>query len=678
MNKLLKILLITAGTILSLFIIAVIILVTTVDPNEYKGEISQAVKEQTGRDLTFEGDIGFTFFPTLGLEVGPMALGNAKGFSPAEMVRINKAEASIRILPLLSGNATIGMVVLDGLTLNLTKNTKGITNWDDLVKDTDKTQSEQKPVAEEPKIKENKVESLSVQGVEITNANILYDDEQAGSTSSLSNLNLIIGEVGDAVRFPFELRFDLKLDSPKIETRPTLTGFAKFDQKAGTVEIDEMLFKALNLELAGNFFAKSANGKNAFSGELSLAEASIKKLMLEIGMESLETADPKALEKLRFDLKYNGSDTAVSLENMTVKLDDTTITATGSVKNFAKPAIAFSVNVDDIDADRYMPPKSDDPKTQAQPAASDIGTEKPTQEPDLNALKELNLNAKMTIGKLKAMNLRISDILCELKAKDGVVTIKPFSANLYEGTLMAHSMLNANTKIASWSETADLKGVQAGPLLKDLTGKDHVLGTTIVKYNLKGMGLTPPNIKQTVTGTASFAFTDGAINGVNVAKMLRDGWNKIKGKPTSSNEPARTDFAELLGSAVLKNGHITNDDLLMKSPLLRVTGKGWANLPKNNTDYTATVTVVGTLKGQDGASMEDLKGLPLPINVKGDLNDPSISLDAKAMAEALLKGQFKQGTKGLEDKLKKDILGGSKTDTTDKPTNPFGGLLKKK
>jgi len=676
MNKILKIVLATAGILLSLFIIAVIILVTTVDPNEYKGEISQAVKEETGRELTFEGDIGFTFFPRLGLEVGPMALGNAKGFSPAEMVRINKAEASIRIIPLLSGNATIGMVILDGLTLNLTKNKQGITNWDDLTKDKGEPDAKQEPSTEKEKGKDNKVEQLSVQGVEITNANIVYDDQQAGSKTSVSNLNLIIGEVGDKIRFPFELRFDLKLDNPKVETRPTLAGFAQFDQQKSTFEIDEMVFKALNLELSGNFFAKSTEGKNAFSGELKLAEASVKKLMQEIGMEPLETADPKALEKLSFDLKYNGSDTAASLEDMTLKLDDTTVTATGTIKNFDKPAMAFAVNVDDIDADRYMPPKSEE--ATAQPKQAATGTQEPAQEPDLSALKDLDLTGKLTIGKVKAMNLRISDILCELKAKDGMVLIKPFTANLYEGSLTAHSVLNAKTKIASWTESAVLKGVQAGPLLKDLTGKDHVLGTTVVKYALKGMGLTPPNIKQTISGTASFAFTDGAINGVNVAKMLRDGWNKIKGKPTGTDEPARTDFAELLGSAVLKNGHITNDDLLMKSPLLRVTGKGWANLPRNNTDYTATVTVVGTLKGQDGASMEDLKGLPLPINVKGDLDDPSISLDVKAMAEALLKGQFKQGTKGLEDKLKKDILGGSKTDTTDKPTNPFGGLFKKK
>ena len=167
--------------------------------------------------------------------------------------------------------------------------------------------------------------------------------------------------------------------------------------------------------------------------------------------------------------------------------------------------------------------------------------------------------------------------------------------------------------------------------------------------------------------------------------MLRDTFNKLKGKPASPDEPEKTDFAELLGSAVVKNGHITNNDLLMKSPLLRVTGKGWANLPKNSVDYTAIVTVVGTLKGQDGTSLEDLNGLPLPIKIKGALDNQEIGLDGKAMAEALLKGTFKDGTKNLEDNLRKSILGsGTKksgttgsTETEKKPGGFLKGLIKK-
>jgi len=679
MSKIIKIILIGVGGLLTLFIAAAIALVVMVDPNEYKGEIAQAVKDNTGRELVFEGDIGFNFFPWLGLEVGPMALGNAQGFAPAEMVRINKAEASIQIMPLLTGEVAIGMVVLDGLTVNLTKNAQGVTNWDDLAKPKEGGEAKAEPAEDKPADTSKgggKVEALSVAGVEITNANVLYDDQMEGKKTSMSNLNLIIGEVGDAIRFPFELSFDLKLDDPKIDTRPVLAGFAKFDQSEGTFEIDEMKFNALTLELTGHFFAKSKDEATAFSGEMKLAETSIKAFMKEIGMEAPATADPAALEKLSMDMKFNGSDNHVDLEALTIKLDDTTVAIKGAVKNFAKPAINVAVNVDDIDADRYMPPASESTDSDQQTQSSAPANEEPAEEPDLREpLKDLDLKAKLTVGKLKAVNLRVTDILFDMVAKNGVVSIQPFSANLYEGSLVSEGKLNGTTRIATWTEKTTLKGVKAGPLLMDLAGKDHLHGTTVVKYDLKGKGLTPDNIKKSITGTASFAFTDGAIMGVNIAKMLRDNWNKLKGKPASADEPAKTDFAELLGSAVIKNGHITNNDLLMKSPLLRVTGKGWANLPKNNTDYTATVTVVGTLKGQDGASMEDLKGLPLPINVKGYLNSPKISLDGKAMAEALLKGKLGKGTKDLEKNLKQNLLGGSKTKDGEKPKNPLKGLF---
>jgi AsmA protein len=686
MNKTLKIGLIIIGALAALFATACIVLVLMVNPNDYKPQIAKAVREQTGRELKFEGDISFNFFPWLGLKVGPMALGNAPGFSPDEMVRIKRAEASIRLLPLLAGDVAVGTVVLDGLKLNLARNKQGVTNWDDLADGGDSgTQEAEAETGKKTPAKPGQAKSLSVEGVEITNADIVYDDMRAGTKTSVNDLSLTIGEVDDKVRFPFELKFHLKLDNPKVDTSPVLTGFARFDREAGSIEVDDMKFSLLNLELSGLFFAKSKNEDTAFSAELKLAPASIRELMKQLGMTPPETADPKVLEDLTADLKVNGSDTEATLESLTVTLDQTLITAEGTVKNFKKPAVTVNVNVDDIDADRYLPPKSQskDAKGGAGPAAAQSA---PAGEPDLSALKDLDLKARLTVGKLKVMNLTITDILAAVTAKNGMVTADPVSLKLYDGAYTAQGTLDANKAVAPWTEKGQLKDVQAGPLIKDLTGKEHLTGTANARYDLKGTGLTPDNIKKSVTGTASVAFTDGAINGVNVAKMLRDGWSRLKGRPVSGDEPAKTDFAELLGSATLTDGHIVNKDLLMKSPLLRVTGQGWADLPKNATDYTATVTVVGTLKGQDGKSIEDLKGLPLPINVKGSLDDPSISLDLKAMGEALFKGTFKQGAKGIEETLKKDLLGGSKTSgstgtttdtkTTDKPANPLKKLFK--
>lgn len=677
MGKAIKTLLIIAGVLLVLFIAGAAILVATVDPNDYKPEIAAQVKEATGRDLVFEGDIGFNFFPWLGLRIGPTALGNAQGFTPAEMVRINKAQASIQIMPLLTGEVRVGMVVLDGLTVNLAKNDRGVTNWDDLAK-----AEKPAPKNKAARLVEKKdsggaspLEALSVEGVEITNANIVFDDRQAGKKTSVSNLSLIVGEIGSGERFPFELAFDLKLDDPKIDTRPTLSGFATLDQQAGTADVDELKLTALNLAVTGRLFARFKDAVS-YSAELAVAEMSVKELMGRIGLEPIATADPEALKAVSADLRLNGTDNAVELETMTVRLDDTTVQGEGSVTDFAAPAIRIAVNVDDIDADRYLPPKSETTADQTRTAPAESASGAPAQEPDLSALKELDLDARLTVGKLKAMNLSITDILAQVVAKNGVITAKPVSLKLYGGTFDAESRLNANPRLATWSEKGNIQGVQAGPLLKDLTGEAQLEGKGVADYDLHGYGLTPDNIKRSVTGRAAFAFTDGAINGLNVAKMIRDAWNTLKGRPAGADGTQKTDFAELRGSASLHEGHIVNKDLLMKSPLLRLTGEGWANLPGNNTDYLATVTVVGTLKGQNGEPLDDLTGLPLPVRVKGDLNQPDISLDLAAMGKALFGSPIEKGAKAIGDTLKDTLQGGGSDGSNGSKSNPLDSLKK--
>jgi AsmA protein len=653
MSKFLKYFLFSVLGLVVLFIVGAAILVTTVDPNDYKIEIAQEVKKATGRDLNFEGDIGFNFFPWLGLKVGPVAMGNASGFMPKEMVRINKAEASLEIMPLLSGTVSVGRIVLDGFTLNLAVNKQGVTNWDDLAKGKGSGRAE-KSSAEQPtgkdQAKGGQLENMYIGGVAITNANVVYDDRKAGTKSSVTDLNLLIGEIADGVTTPIEMTFNLDLNNGKITTRPKLAALLKFDKAAGTVQLTDLIFSLLNLETKGSFFAKTGDKGVAYSGELELVEASLKELMKQLGMDPLITTDPAAMTRFSSMIKVDGDANNVLLEELIVKLDDTTITGNGSVNNFAKPAIKVAVNVDDIDVDRYMPPSSDkeEGKPESEKQSKTDASDTPAQEPDLSGLRDLDLQAKLTLGKIKVMNMRVTDILCQLVAKDGILTVKPFSAKLYEGGLNGVSVVNAKGKIATWEESAVLTGVQAGPLFKDLLGKDPVVGAARFDYALTGSGLTPDNIKKSISGKASFAFSEGAVNGVNIPKMLRDAVNTIKGKPVTSDEPVKTDFTELSGSTVLDKGHVTNNDLLMQSPLLRITGKGWVNLPKNDLDYKPTVTVVGTLKGQDGESLEDLKGVAVPLHVKGSLADPKVSLDTKALGEALFKSKLKDGLLGKE------------------------------
>lgn len=99
-----KILLTILTTLVALCLVAVLAITTVVDPNEYKGEIVQLVREKTGRELMFDGDIELSFLPYLGFSVGPVSLGNGLGFSDSEMVRLKRAEISLQLKPLFPGN----------------------------------------------------------------------------------------------------------------------------------------------------------------------------------------------------------------------------------------------------------------------------------------------------------------------------------------------------------------------------------------------------------------------------------------------------------------------------------------------------------------------------------------------------------------------------------------------
>jgi AsmA protein len=201
-----------------------------------------------------------------------------------------------------------------------------------------------------------------------------------------------------------------------------------------------------------------------------------------------------------------------------------------------------------------------------------------------------------------------------------------------------------------------LKGVQAGPLLKDLQGRDRITGTANVNIAMQTLGATPEEVKKSLKGTATFAFTDGAINGVNIPRMIREANARIKGiKLPPEKVEQKTDFSELRGSLQVEKGIARNDDFIAMTPLLRINGKGTANLPAETVDYRVKATVVRTLKGQGGEELRDLVGIPIPIHVTGTFAEPNYALDTQALAEAVAKSKVDDV---IEEKVGDDAVKG--------------------
>src|SRR3546814_7431219 len=87
----------------------------------------------------------------------------------------------------------------------------------------------------------------------------------------------------------------------------------------------------------------------------------------------------------------------------------------------------------------------------------------------------------------------------------------------------------------------------------------------------------------------------------------------------SFDEAATTDFAELSGTFTIDKGIVTNKDLSLVAPLVRMTGEGQIPLPPRTVDYVVKPKLVGSIEGQGGAS--ELAGVTVPIKVSGPWRD---------------------------------------------------------
>jgi AsmA protein len=105
---------------------------------------------------------------------------------------------------------------------------------------------------------------------------------------------------------------------------------------------------------------------------------------------------------------------------------------------------------------------------------------------------------------------------------------------------------------------------------------------------------------------------------------------------------AKTDFTELTASFAIKNGVAHNEDLQMKSPLLRLTGRGDIDVGESTIDYTAKASVVATATGQGGKSLADVAGVTVPVRATGPLASMKYSVDVASLATDVAKGALQR------------------------------------
>ncbi|MBP1740891.1 MAG: asmA, partial [Deltaproteobacteria bacterium] len=321
------------------------------------------------------------------------------------------------------------------------------------------------------------------------------------------------------------------------------------------------------------------------------------------------------------------------------------------------------LNLDKINVDRYLPPSSQKSAAKEEKGKAASAASKKT---DYSPLRKMVVNGTAKIGALTAMGAKVEDVNLKVTGKNGIFHVDPLTAKVYQGGVSAKSALDVRQNVPKTTVDFQTKGVQAGPLLRDVLKKDFIEGTANADASLQMEGDDPELIKKTLDGKGQFLFTDGAIKGIDLAGMARNA-KAAFGLAKEGEQKPKTDFSELNAPFTITKGLVNTTGTTMNSPLLRIQATGKANLVNESLDLRLETKVVGSLKGQ--GDTKEREGITVPILVTGTFSSPSFAPDMKGVLE-----------KTLQDRLlaPKDASQGGQTTTQDKAKEILKGLPFKK
>jgi len=605
--RIIKYLLIAVVAFILLFIGATVFFIVTFDPNAYKEQIVAKTKEATGRDLVLAGDIDISLFPWLGFSLGSTQFGNAPGFGDAPMISVEEVDLRVALIPLLKGKIEVAKVKLHGLKVNLQTNVRGVTNWDALVSES--TAEEAESSSETPEFE------LVIKGVEVKDAELLWQDDQAGTKIQIAPLNLTIGEVVDGK--PTDVNLDLKMKNaaPLMEVSLVIVTKALFDSKAQTLDLNDL---NVNLHATGESFPNGALDLelNAdVSGNLQSREFALQNTTIKIAGIGDAFLEGKLNAVLQTAIKVNLEKETLSLSSLVVSMLDTKLTGNASVQSFDKPNIKFSLASDLLDLDKLLPISSAEEKAESTPA----GENEPIKLP-VETMRDLKVNGDITVGTLKIFGMTMTNVKATISAKNGLLQVMPMSMNLYDGTMEGKASVDVRGKTPKYALASDLVGVQIDKLSIDFLGEEqaYIRGISNLSLDVNTTGNSVAGLKRALGGKVNFSASDGALRDKKMAAYIEKALAFMKGRETKATGEEIV-FDKLFGTFNITNGLADNKDFKLDTPLIFARGEGEVDIGQSKTHYKISI----------GLSDEPGKYV-IPITIQGPFEDLSYGIDLQA------------------------------------------------
>lgn len=663
--------------LVALVLILFCALVLFFDPNNYKADIERIAKEKANIHLTINGDIRWTFYPWLGVSIQDTSIASVET-PDMPFAKVQELDLSVRLLPLLKRQIKMNDINIDGLVVDLQRDEEGHTNWakvGEITKPNTASVPSTSTSSPDTQTTEDNASSSKVEvdilSVTMNNSKFRYRDIITREEYTINNIHLSTGAIHDNAPTLVQLSADFASKNPAVTTNMQLQGKFSYD-------LARQYYQVTNLNLSSNVTGAIFNGKTVkliadgnltadlnagvaqwgnlefgvdvfkvtghlkvtdllknphVEGHLMTTDFSMQKLLDDIGVTLPAMANRKALSKVGFSTDLAGGMKNLTLDNVTIKVDDTTLTGKIAITDFATQAVKIALVGDSINVDNYLPPDTVKQVAQTSTSKTDgktvaVSDTKPIWSNDvlfdLRNLQGKNFDISVSMGQLIIKKLPWKDMVLKVNAANGIVSLQDAGGKLFTGSAKLTGQVDVKSSSMPKIELRPMiSNIPLGNILVAFDQETLLKGNINLNGILKTSGVSQYNLIKNLNGNLNLVINDGAILGENFEYQVCREIAKVRNeKLTTQFNRTETKFNQLKGTLTITNGVANNQDLIIAIAGFQTKGKGTINLINMMIDYSIGLTLQGDQAPNGDAACKvnkDVASIEFPVRCKGSL-----------------------------------------------------------
>lgn len=598
--RILRILLVVVPLLLVATVVGGIAVLKNTDFNRFKPEIEAEVKKATGREFEISGDLSakISLYPSIAAT--NVKLANADWSKQPDMVKVERFEAQIAVLPLLLGHLDIERLILVGADILLERNAKGQANFDF---------GEPKPASGKGTTGSLEI-PIGAREIAIENSVLTYRNLATGEQyqERIDQLTL----KGEGLDQPISLRFKGSHNGAPISAYAALGTPAELLSSQNPWPVD------MTIEAGG----ATTNIKGSIANPSAAAGIDV-----AVNIEGDRVGDLAALAgtplpdlgpySLSGSLTGDATST-LTFSDLAAKLGKSDLGGEVALKLDGKrPAITATLSSTNLDMAVLGAAAGDSGKGKSRDR---VFSSDPLP---VDALQWLDAKLQFDAKTIEVGGTSLEDATLNLSIKDGNLTVSLFRGRLAGGALDGSMQLKSQVKPTNVSVKLTVDKIDVGRLMKEMGVADDLAGHANFKADLSGSGRSVAQIMAGLGGETSLVVGEGRMKTGSLNTLI-GGPTQVLGDIFKGGDKGYTAINCAVVRFPINKGVATAQPVLLDTDLAQFVGSGTIDLGSEKIDLL--------IKPEP---KKPTINTAVPVRVGGTLANPKYSLETLGVVRKL-------------------------------------------